>query len=128
MISHDFRCIFIHIPKVAGQSIEHFFLDLHGLDWDSRGSLLLRHNPDRARGPVRLAHLTAREYVDCGHIGQSDFDAYFKFAFVRNPWARLVSEYHYREHHRRQSFRDFVLHGFPEADLYRDSTDQEEPT
>jgi chondroitin 4-sulfotransferase 11 len=60
------KCIFIHIPKTAGTSVA---LALFG-----KGS---RHVPlfeyERANG--------------------WKFKRYFKFAFVRNPWDRLVSSY-----------------------------------
>jgi len=108
MISHRCACIFVHVPKTAGQSIERFFLRLHGLSWADRAPLLLRRNDDPARGPQRLAHLFAAEYVACGHIGEAEFERYFKFAFVRNPWDRLVSEYRFRGGRRIGSFRQFV--------------------
>ncbi len=123
MISEKYNCIFVHIPKAAGQSIEHFFLSLHGLSWDDRAPLLLKYNSDKEKGPERLAHLFASEYVSCGHIDKQRFNSYFKFTFVRNPWARLVSEYKYRNYHIRMSFRDFVLSGLltksPYTDAYR---------
>ena len=122
MICHDHRCIFIHVPKVAGKSVEQVFLDLVGVPWEERSTLLLRKNDDPALGPERLAHLTAREYVECGHVAPEEFDSYFKFAFVRNPWARLVSEYRYRNISTRYSFKDFLLRGLPEPswrDTYR---------
>jgi hypothetical protein len=96
MLSHRFRTIFVHIPKTAGESLLHVFVRTHGLDWDSRGELLLRYNPDRDRGPERLTHLFAREYVELGYIGQQDFAAYFKFAVIRNPYTRAISEYRFR--------------------------------
>src|SRR5437764_11835271 len=95
MISHKYRTIFVHIPKTGGQSVENVFLTLHGLTWETREPLLLRPNSDRNLGPSQLAHLRAKEYVACGHIDQENFDSYFKFAFVRNPWERIVSGYHY---------------------------------
>ncbi|HEY1961498.1 MAG TPA: sulfotransferase family 2 domain-containing protein [Rhizomicrobium sp.] len=95
MISHKYRTIFVHIPKTGGQSVENVFLALHGLTWETREPLLLRPNKDREIGPAQLAHLRAKEYVACGHIDQAAFDSYFKFAFVRNPWDRLVSGFHY---------------------------------
>ena len=121
MISEKYRCIFIHIPKTAGQSIEQFFLNLHGLSWEKRDPLLLRYNSDPSRGPDSLAHLTAKEYVDCGYLTATEFDKYFKFSFVRNPWERLVSEYCYRQYYKKYSFREFVLNGLPTRNRYSDS-------
>jgi hypothetical protein len=108
MLSHRFQTIFVHVPKTAGQSIETVFLKQHGLRWRTRGELLLRANSDRMAGPERLAHLYAREYVACGHVSAEDFSRYFKFAVVRNPYARAVSEYRFRERHDARSFCAFL--------------------
>lgn len=116
MISDKHQCVFIHIPKTGGQSVESVFLALNGLSWETRAPLLLRPNEDPARGPERLAHLKAREYVACGHIGRRRFDRYFKFAFVRNPWDRLVSEYRYCQLEDDVPFRAFVEERFGETD------------
>lgn len=72
------------------------FLNDLGLTWEKRAPLLLRPNSDARWGPRKLAHLYADEYVKLGHITQADFDSYFKFAVVRNPYDRIVSEYLYR--------------------------------
>lgn len=95
MICHKTKTIFIHIPKTAGQSVEQYFINLRGLDWENRSSLLLRPCSDPRFGPERLAHLSAREYVECGHISQSDFQNYNKFTVIRNPWERIISLYNY---------------------------------
>lgn len=121
MVSEKYLCIFIHIPKTAGQSIEHFFLNLHGLNWESRAPLLLKHNADPKLGPESLAHLNAEEYVRYGHLSKIHFDSYFKFSFVRNPWDRVLSEYFYRNYHHRYSFEDFIISGFPEKNNYSDA-------
>ena len=118
MLSHEYRCVFVHIPKTAGQSIEQFFLNLHKLTWSQtdRDRLLMRKNQDPAKGPSRLAHMTAEEYYQCGHISEQTFNNYFSFAFVRNPWARLVSEYLHKKIDKEMSLKEFVLEGLPHPD------------
>jgi hypothetical protein len=101
MLSERFKTIFVHIPKTAGQSIEHVFLAKHGLGWDTRAPLLLRANHDPARGPKRLAHLYAREYVELGYVDGRAFDSFFRFSVVRNPYARVISQYRFKMQERR---------------------------
>jgi len=67
MISHDLKCVFIHIPKCAGTSV-YKTLKLNFL-----GS---GHTPASKRS----------EFLDKG---------YFSFSFVRNPWDRIASSYRY---------------------------------
>lgn len=108
MISHHDRCVFVHVPKCAGQSIEQFFLRRIGLDWERRAPLLLRPNDVPALGPPRLAHLRATEYVGLRWMTQEQFDAYFKFTVVRDPWDRTASFYRFLGFDRRCSFSRFV--------------------
>ena len=71
MICRQYQCVFVHIPKAAGQSIEQFFMNRLGLDWDrDREQLYLHNNDDPARGTEKLGHLAASEYVSCGHMSQ----------------------------------------------------------
>ena len=123
MICRAYNCLFVHIPKVAGQSIEQYFMDQLGLDWEKdRQQLLLGDNPNRNCGTEKLAHLSAEEYVRCGHVEPAEFESLFKFSFVRNPFERIVSEYRYRNYFHHRSFRDFVLNKLPRAgwdDQYR---------
>ena len=122
MLIHNMKVIFVHVPKTAGQSIEHAFLHRLGESWETRQAYLLRSNDDQAVGPPRLAHLTASEYRDLGHVSQAQFDSYFKFGFVRNPWARLASEYRFRRSRIGTSFRNWLLRDFPQPgfdDMWR---------
>lgn len=118
MISHRFKTVFVHIPKTGGESIIHVFLGAHGLKWDDRQGLLLGYNPDRSRGPERLTHLLAREYVQFSYLDPSTFNSYLKFAVVRNPFNRAISEYRYRYPGFETTFEDF-MEAFG-ADLYDD--------
>ncbi|MBS1730837.1 MAG: sulfotransferase family 2 domain-containing protein [Bacteroidetes bacterium] len=113
MICHDYKCIFVHIPKAAGQSVEHYFLQKVGLDWDSRSPLLLRKNDQPKAGPPTLAHMRAADYVKYHYLSQELFDTYYKFSFVRNPWSRAVSMYKFLGYHTFMSFENFVLYQLP---------------
>ncbi|WP_372921896.1 sulfotransferase family 2 domain-containing protein [Roseovarius sp.] len=129
MLIHDLQVIFVHVPKTAGQSIERAFLARLGESWETRQKYLLQPNDDPAVGPPRMAHLTAPEYRDLGHVTPEQFDAYFKFGFVRNPWTRLASEYRFRRSSIRVSFRSWLLEQFPEPgfdDLWRHVMPQSE--
>jgi len=122
LIIKPYNGLFIHVPKTAGKSVELFFLNLMGHSWDDRAPFLLRPNSDPMLGPERLAHLTAAEYMTCGYLTVPEFAGLFKFSFVRNPWARMVSEFRYRNYSRKYSFKDFLLEGLPSpgmSDEYR---------
>lgn len=111
MISKFDKCLFVHIPKVAGQSIESVFLKRAGFEWHERAPFLLKANANKELGPPRLAHLTANEYVELGYLTEERFSELYRFSFVRNPWERILSEYKYRGY--KCSFKDFLLKSFP---------------
>lgn len=121
MVSHEKRFIFIHIPKVAGTSIigsskiktrlgEYVFKQPSE---DYSINNLPFHPDDNNKFDPPSAHMRASDYVKYGHVTETEFETYFKFAFVRNPWARIVSEYKYRGHMNQYSFKDFLFKYIP---------------
>jgi len=66
----DHSCIFIHIPKSAGLAVTNSLF-----------------------GSVTGNHITLVEYQTM--FSHKEFDQFFKFTFVRNPWDRVVSAFHY---------------------------------
>jgi hypothetical protein len=69
MINHKHKFIFIHINKCGGTTIDTLF------------------NGEFA------GHKKAFHYEE---LYPKEFNNYFKFTFVRNPWDRVVSFYHYQ--------------------------------
>jgi len=65
---HEYKCVFVHIPKTAGLSVAYTLF-----------------------GDYCTAHLAVRDYQIV--LTRSEFNQYFKFTFVRNPWDRLYSAY-----------------------------------
>jgi hypothetical protein len=110
ILSYKPGFLFVHIDKAAGSSI--------GL---ALQPVATRRNPSRWRRRLiwlgalnRLGSYRALEFPAHAHatvakrcLPPEVYDGLFKFAFVRNPWDRLVSRYAYllnNEKHPRHKF------------------------
>jgi hypothetical protein len=71
MINHKYKCIFIHIQRTGGTSIERA---IQGED-----------QYDKFRATKHILASTAKK------IHADYWDDYYKFSFVRNPWDRAYS-------------------------------------
>ena len=89
MINHQYKCIFIHIPRCAGTFIE---LAIDKRDW---------WNVD-----YKKKHLSA---IRAKELYKEYWDDYFKFAFIRNPWSLEVSWYFWKKQFLKNlTFKEFI--------------------
>jgi Sulfotransferase family len=75
------KTAFVHIPKTGGSTVSTILRHPNILS-------LTKHDP----APEKDKHSSIFEQIE--QLGPEAGD-YFKFSFVRNPWDRLVSAYHY---------------------------------
>jgi len=82
MISHQYKFIFVHIPKTGGMSISRLI---------GRFALPLR----LLAGDDYWTDVHGKYFHYIEKYGWDTWDKYYKFAFVRNPWSRLISSFFY---------------------------------
>ena len=94
MISHKHKFIFFHIPKAAGTSVIGAFRNAIKedvvLNDRNRDLMLFLKEHWNIKFPNHLHASKLKLYMN-----EKNFEEYFKFSFVRNPWDKLVSIYFY---------------------------------
>jgi len=101
MINHEYKCIFVHVIKTGGASI----------------ATALNMKEDTGRNVTReeqvphypKCHLSAKEIRKT--VGEEIWNSYFKFSFVRNPYDKVVSQYHFNRGQwklENASFKEYV--------------------
>ncbi len=78
------KCIFIWIPKVAGNSIK----DSLNISKIMKAKRLRKF---KNNGDITSSHFDINMLRKKGVISDEFWEKAFKFAFVRNPWDRIVS-------------------------------------
>lgn len=79
IVSHEYKCIFVHIPRTSGTSIENtlFNKDVEcNLDPNYWG---------------KIKHFKASQVRE--YVGEDIWNDYFKFTVIRSPWERVLSRY-----------------------------------
>ena len=102
----------VHVPKTGGSSIVRC-IEQAGIPTQNLG-YSLRPVCD-FKTFTNLEHLSVQRLLDRKVFTQEWYDSCFKFAFIRNPWDRLVSlfEYlQYRHGQRRERESNQYLHSF----------------
>jgi chondroitin 4-sulfotransferase 11 len=115
------RAIYIHIPKTGGTSLA---WSLEPNIKKSRSTLLGKipfYYKWLYPNHLWWHHLTASEIRKL--VGRKTFSEYFKFAFVRNPWDKMSSQYFYwRDSGRLREFSNLsewiLSRAFIEGPLY----------
>lgn len=108
MIFHNHKIIFIHIPKTGGSSINKFYGDQRYLDWTKPNyDFLYGWCPDRK---IHLQHATPLQLLETGLITHKQWQTYFKFTIVRNPWDRAYSDYLWimKDQNIKGSFEEYI--------------------
>ena len=111
MISNKYRCIFVHIPKTGGSSIEKIIWSPAERTIENlwMGFIKPHYNKYQTGG---LQHLFASHIAQ--EVSAECFNSYYKFSMIRNPFDKIISQYKYMSS--RSDLRDFI--GMQEPDSF----------
>ena len=111
MLISSLNTFFVHIPKTGGTSIEMALFEKDGLHIDpglditnqltsdQRRQYIYGRFPNPYANSKEMQHLTALQ----AERFLPKFKEMYSFAFVRNPWDRIVSEFIWRERERERT-------------------------
>ena len=94
MISHEHRCIFIHIPKTGGTSLEHYFSKKNNVTFSLYSSSADAYYKKPLQHLELDTIITNKEKINNDYNIEIDLnDPKLKIiTVVRNPYTRIISE------------------------------------
>jgi hypothetical protein len=127
LLSRRHKFIFIHVHKVGGQSLTNALMPYAAVPWQRALNCLIgyryqlkiytklkQYSKDRLAFEPQPFNDHIRGPELCERLGEEDFKQFFSFAFVRNPWAWVLSNYAYArsnprhwQHKHVSSFKNF---------------------
>ena len=93
---------FIHVPKTGGTTIR-TSIAKYGFNSFNLHQAKDKSNDDKT-GAYKLGTVRRAKRG----INQEDWENNFKFAFVRNPYSRAVSNYYFLNFYKKMNFNDFL--------------------
>jgi hypothetical protein len=116
ILNRTYGFLFVHVPKTAGMAVSRDLSrfnsaqDLHFCEpWDE---INLRHSVIYGLNK----HSTAAEIRD--RLGGEEFDPLFKFAFVRDPYARAYSLFRFLKYNFREWKKSAIMDTFETFDEF----------
>jgi hypothetical protein len=106
MISNKHKCIFIHIPRTGGTSIENTIWPKVSKrqEKDLWNGFIDDYNNKYQTGG--LQHLLGYQIKNI--VGPEVYNDYYKFTIVRNPYDKIVSQFFYIN--KRKDLQTFLAH------------------
>jgi hypothetical protein len=108
-IFHKHKLIMIHIPKTGGEAVNKYMGCGPGVFVNERPNRRCLYGITK---DYCLQHLTCQQMLDKGFVTPEIFNSYHKFAIVRNPYDRLVSEFcwtgHKKFYQKHATFEEFI--------------------
>lgn len=101
-LSKKHKAIFIHVPKTGGKSINSI------LKKNNFKSINLHQSPDKSNDDKTGAYKLGTVQRALRGLSDETIKNNYKFAFVRNPYDRAVSNYYFLGYRGKMSFNTFL--------------------